>query len=66
MPYKDPEKQRAAQAASYRRRYADPEFAAQEAERKAEWRQTEGGLESNRKSARKHWRRTHDVQKPTK
>lgn len=38
MPYKDPEKQKAAIAASFRKRYAaDKEFRESEAARKAEW-----------------------------
>lgn len=48
MPYADPEKQRAAQRESYRRRYAaSAEFREQEAARKAEWLQTEDGRLSN-------------------
>lgn len=48
MPYKDPEKQRAAQAESYRRRYeASARFRREEALRKAEWLQTEEGRALN-------------------
>lgn len=53
MPYADPDKQRAAQAESYRRRYQNRNFARAEAERKAAWLQTEEGQLLNHEATRR-------------
>jgi hypothetical protein len=54
MPYSDPERQKAAKAASYRRRYrSSAEFREQEAERKREWLESDGGKQSNAQSSRR-------------
>ena len=47
MPYADPQKQREAQAAWYRRKYAEKDFAEAESDRKKAWLQTEDGKTSN-------------------
>lgn len=53
MPYADPEKQKAAQRESYRRRYeASRKFRREEAERKAEWLQEKGKPKNAAASAR--------------
>lgn len=53
MPYADPEKQKAAQRESYRRRYeASRKFREEEAERKAEWLQAKGKDKNAAASAR--------------
>ncbi len=60
MPYADPEKQREAQARWYREKYArNVAFQVAEANRKADWLQTEEGKQSNAEaSARARRRRT--------
>lgn len=55
MPYADPEKQKAAQRESYRRRYAaSKELREAEAARKAAWLQTDEGKASNLESTKRH------------
>lgn len=55
MPYADPEKQREAQARWYREKYRrDQEFQRAEADRKAQWLQTDEGKESNAKASARH------------
>jgi hypothetical protein len=48
MPYSDPEKQKQAQAESYRRRYKRRAFRKAESARKKQWQSTEEGREMNR------------------
>lgn len=65
MPYADPEKQRAAQAESYRRRYqSDPRFAKAEAIRKSIWQMSPEGRESSRVSALRWWRKENPPMRP--
>ena len=52
MPYADPEKQRAAKAAWFRKKYGDAAFAAKEAKRKAAWLQTDRGRELDNQRSR--------------
>ena len=55
MPYADPEEQKRAKREWYRRKYAkDHEFREAEAERKAEWLQTEEGNQSNYEATQRH------------
>jgi hypothetical protein len=57
MPYKDPEKQREAQARWYANKLATGwAFKQAEAERKAAWLQTEEGKASNAAASKRHRR----------
>ncbi len=55
MPYKDPDKQREAQARWYAAKLARSwAFQAEEAQRKAAWLQTDAGKQSNLEATRRY------------
>ncbi len=67
MPYADPEKRKAAQRESFRRRYAaSDEMRKRESERKSEWLQTDAGKASNQTATTKHRQTAKTRQTPKK